>query len=80
MKLTSPNLSCVIVLGAVLSLIGNLFHPGFPSRNKQLIAVLCIVSEKLASVYNFYATLNLMIFRLRGYFRLLDMTCASSLL
>ena len=40
-KLTSPNLNYVIVFGAILMLIGNLF---LPSRNVTVIAISCNVS------------------------------------
>lgn len=42
-KLTSPNLNYVIVFGAVMLLIGNIFLP-FPSQNLTLIATFCVVS------------------------------------
>ena len=66
MKLTSPNLSYAIILGVVLVLIGNLFTSEFQSRNKELIAVLCIVSKNLAFVNACIINLTLL-FRLKGY-------------
>ena len=42
-KLTSPNLNYVIVFGAIMLLIGNIFLP-FPSRNITLISIFCTVS------------------------------------
>ena len=49
-KLTSPSLSYATVLGAVLLLVGNVFLPGFPSRSKELIAVLSLVSITNTSI------------------------------
>ena len=43
-KLTSPNLNYVIVFGAIILLLGNLFLP-FPIRNIQLVAIFCTVSN-----------------------------------
>ena len=52
-KLTSPNLNYVIILGALMLMIGNVFVPS-PSQNLPLLAVFCTVSSKLASYPNFH--------------------------
>ena len=47
-KLTSPNLNYVIILGAVLLMVGNVFVPS-PSTDLSLIAVFCPVSPVTSS-------------------------------
>ena len=42
-KLTSPKLNYVIILGTVLLMVGNLFDP-FPSSDLSVVAVFCMVS------------------------------------
>ena len=42
-KLTSPNLNYVIILGAAMLMVGNVFVPS-PSTDLSLIAVFCPVS------------------------------------
>ena len=43
-KMTSPNLNYLIVVGALMVLIGNLFFP-VPSQEIGLIAIFCVVSQ-----------------------------------
>ena len=43
MKLTSPNLNYVIILGAILLMVGTVFVPS-PSSNLTLTAIFCPVS------------------------------------
>lgn len=50
-KLTSPNLNYVIVVGAIVLMSGGLLVPGFPLKNKEKQAIICEVC-KLSYIIN----------------------------